>query len=100
MSIEGENQDMETVEMPFIEMPPPSSPKRKTTSSVWEDFEKVTDEKGELKALCKHCKRKLAEISKNGTSHLKKRLILCPQRVRVNLGQQMLVTCFEKRMGV
>ncbi|KAL4187304.1 hypothetical protein AMTRI_Chr09g18340 [Amborella trichopoda] len=77
MYIEDENQDIETIEMPLS---PPSSPKCNTSSSVWVDFEKFIDEKWELKAVCKYCKRKLTGASKHGTSYLKNHKKSCPQR--------------------
>ncbi|KAL6312943.1 hypothetical protein AAG906_022723 [Vitis piasezkii] len=48
--------------------------KRKLTSIVWNDFEKVIID-GQDYAICKHCKSKLKADSKNGTKHLHQQLL-------------------------
>uniref|UniRef100_A0A0A9GNR2 BED-type domain-containing protein n=1 Tax=Arundo donax TaxID=35708 RepID=A0A0A9GNR2_ARUDO len=50
--------------------------KRKLTSAVWRDFDRVCID-GVWKAKCNHCKKKLSGISRNGTSHLKTHLRTC-----------------------
>jgi hypothetical protein len=54
----------------------PTRSKRKLTSLVWNDFEKVCVD-GVWKAKCRHCNKKLSGISKNGTTHLKTHLKTC-----------------------
>jgi len=51
--------------------------KRKLTSVVWNDFEKVRVD-GVWKAKCNHCNKKLSATSRNGTTHLKTHLKTCP----------------------
>jgi hypothetical protein len=50
--------------------------KRKLTSAVWNDFEKVCVD-GVWKAKCNHCNKRLSATSRNGTTHLKTRLKTC-----------------------
>ncbi|KAD3337442.1 hypothetical protein E3N88_32962 [Mikania micrantha] len=52
--------------------------KKKGRSTVWDDFDKFTDDEGEIKARCKHCSKVLAaDPSRNGTSALKRHIISC-----------------------
>ena len=51
--------------------------KRKLTSVVWNDFEKVRVD-GVWKAKCNHYNKKLSATSRNGTTHLKTHLKTCP----------------------
>jgi len=50
--------------------------KRKFTSKVWNDFEKVCVD-GVWKAKCNHYGKKLSAVSRNGTTHLKTHLKSC-----------------------
>ncbi|KAL4190409.1 hypothetical protein AMTRI_Chr07g75500 [Amborella trichopoda] len=74
----------------------PLPSKRKTISSVWDEFEKVRSEDGSVKAACKHCHRNLVGSSAHGTSHLKRHLGRCAKRVHIGSGQQLVVTCIKK----
>jgi hypothetical protein len=58
------------------DVPASSGLKRKLRSNVWSDFEPVEVD-GVSKAKCKHCKKKLSGITKNGTSHLRAHLKSC-----------------------
>ncbi|KAL4178473.1 hypothetical protein AMTRI_Chr13g115220 [Amborella trichopoda] len=88
MYVQGENQDIETIEMP-LSPHSTSDPKRKTTSSVWEgDI---------LKADCKHCFKELVEASKHGTSHMKEHKKTCLERVCLDAGKQLF---FEERLNL
>ncbi|XP_058103795.1 zinc finger BED domain-containing protein RICESLEEPER 1-like isoform X3 [Magnolia sinica] len=72
-----------------VERFPPK--KRRLTSSVWNDFEKVKGEGGKEFATCKHCKRKLVGDSKKGTSHLHKHLKKCLLYNRVHSDRSQLM---------
>ena len=50
--------------------------KKRLTSEVWNDFEKVTIY-GQDFATCKHCNTKIKGNSKNGTKHLHTHLERC-----------------------
>ncbi|KAL6331824.1 hypothetical protein AAG906_020168 [Vitis piasezkii] len=63
--------------------------KRKLTSIVWNEFEKVIID-GQDYAICKHCKSKLKADSKNGTKHLHVHLDRCIKRRNVDIKQQFL----------
>ncbi|KAL6335030.1 hypothetical protein AAG906_025817 [Vitis piasezkii] len=63
--------------------------KRKLTSIIWNDFEKVIID-GQDYAICKHCKSKLKADSKNGTKHLHIHLDRCIKRRNVDIKQQFL----------
>jgi hypothetical protein len=58
------------------DIPASSGSKRKLRSDVWKDFDQVEVD-GVGKAKCKHCKKKLSGITKNGTSHLHQHLKSC-----------------------
>jgi hypothetical protein len=51
--------------------------KRKLTSAVWNDFEKVHVDVI-WKAKCNHYNKNLSATSRNGTTHLKTHLKTCP----------------------
>ncbi|KAD7116847.1 hypothetical protein E3N88_04115 [Mikania micrantha] len=52
--------------------------KKKGRSTVWDDFDKFTDDEGDIKAKCKHCIKILAaDPSRNGTSALKRHILSC-----------------------
>ncbi|WJZ96780.1 hypothetical protein VitviT2T_015431 [Vitis vinifera] len=63
--------------------------KRKLTSIVWNEFEKVIID-GQDYAICKHCKSKLKTDSKNRTKHLHVHLDRCIKRRNVDIKQQFL----------
>ena len=63
--------------------------KRKLTSIVWNEFEKVIID-GQDYAICKHCKSKLKADSKNGTKHLHVHLDRCIKWRNVDIKQQFL----------
>ncbi|KAD3336564.1 hypothetical protein E3N88_32083 [Mikania micrantha] len=49
-------------------------------STVWDEFEKFTNEEGNQKARCIHCSKALAgDSSKNGTSTLRRHLNICQE---------------------
>jgi hypothetical protein len=58
------------------DIPSSSGAKRKLRSDVWADFDQVEVD-GVFKAKCKHCKKNLSGITKNGTSHLRSHLKSC-----------------------
>jgi hypothetical protein len=58
------------------DIPTSSGLKRKLRLDVWADFDQVKID-GAFKAKCKHCKKKLSNITKIGTSHLRSHLKSC-----------------------
>ena len=66
------------------------SKRRKLTSIVWNDFDKVIED-GEDYVICKHFKGKLKVDGKNGANHLHERIDRCMKRRNVNIRQQLLV---------
>ena len=64
--------------------------KRKLTSIVWNEFEKVIID-GQDYAICKHCKSKLKADSKNETKNLHVHLDRCIKQRNVDIKQQFLV---------
>ncbi|KAK8933908.1 hypothetical protein KSP39_PZI015554 [Platanthera zijinensis] len=51
----------------------------RSTSIVWEHFDKLKDEVDDVwKTQCKHCKQIYSSAQKNGTSHLKRHMDRCP----------------------
>ena len=60
--------------------------KRKLTSIVWNEFEKVIID-GQDYAICKHCKSKLKADSNNGTKHLHVHLDRCIKRRNIDIKQ-------------
>jgi hypothetical protein len=58
------------------DIPTSSGLKRKLRLDVWADFDQVKND-GAFKAKCKHCKKKLSNITKIGTSHLRSHLKSC-----------------------
>ena len=64
--------------------------KKKLTSIVWNDFEKVIVD-GQDYTICKHCKWKLKVDSKNGIKNLHVHLDRCIKWRNVDIKQQLLV---------
>ena len=62
------------------------SKKRKLSSIVWNDFDKVLKD-GHDYANCKHCKEKLKVNSKNETKHLHTHIERCIKRRIVDIRQ-------------
>ncbi|KAL6337536.1 hypothetical protein AAG906_037129 [Vitis piasezkii] len=71
------------------------SKKRKLTSIVWNDFDKVIED-GQDYVICKHCKGKLKADSKNGTKHLHVHIDRYMKQRNINIRQQLLAV---KRKG-
>ncbi|KAK9997362.1 hypothetical protein SO802_022048 [Lithocarpus litseifolius] len=55
---------------------PTSSKRRRLTSKIWNDFDRVEVD-GEHHAICKHCQKNFSGSSKSGTTHLKNHLLRC-----------------------
>ncbi|KAL4191417.1 hypothetical protein AMTRI_Chr07g29800 [Amborella trichopoda] len=53
--------------------------KRKTTSSLWHEFEKVKEEDGTIKATWKHCNKHILGAIPHRVSHLEKHSERCPK---------------------
>ncbi|XP_068653616.1 zinc finger BED domain-containing protein RICESLEEPER 1-like isoform X1 [Aristolochia californica] len=51
--------------------------KRKLTSPVWNDYDRIKNDDGSCVARCRHCKRQLNGGSRSGTTHLRKHLEAC-----------------------
>lgn len=67
------------VEDEFTEYVPQKKRRGRTTSIVWEHFDKLKDEVDNVwKTQCKHCKQIYSSAQKNGTSHLKRHMDRCP----------------------
>ena len=62
----------------------------KRTSTVWDSFSEVTNEKKEKKAQCNYCNRQLSHKKGSGTSHLRRHLDACLkyQRFLYNAGSK------------
>ncbi|XP_057432155.1 uncharacterized protein LOC130724906 [Lotus japonicus] len=45
-------------------------PPKRHRSKVWDEFERIIEKNGEVKAKCMYCNKKLSGNSKNGTNHL------------------------------
>uniref|UniRef100_A0A7C8YD19 BED-type domain-containing protein n=1 Tax=Opuntia streptacantha TaxID=393608 RepID=A0A7C8YD19_OPUST len=57
-------------------------------SKVWRDLEQGKNAQGEKTATCKHCKVVMTANPNSGTSHLKRHLDRCPQRLSgVEIGE-------------
>ena len=54
-----------------------SAKKRKLTSDVWNDFERITNADGSQNAKCNHCRKLFVAGSNSGTSHLRNHLSRC-----------------------
>ena len=54
--------------------------KRKFTSKAWNDFKRVKNSKGEIKAKCNWCFKHLTGEAKNRTKHLLAHIKSCPYR--------------------
>ena len=66
--------------------------RRKLTSPVWNDFTKYKDSAGNVKALCKHCKKSFVGDSNSGTSHLAGHLKRCTAKIYKDRGQKTIAT--------
>nr|DAD32496.1 TPA_asm: hypothetical protein HUJ06_011347 [Nelumbo nucifera] len=65
-----------------------TSTKKRLTSKVWEEMEKINSEK----ARCKHCMKILQGKSSKGTTHLKRHLERCPRRRIQDIRQYKVTT--------
>ena len=65
------------------------SKKRKLTSIVQNDFDKVIEDRQDY-VICKHCKGKLKADSKNETKHLHVHTDRCMKQRNVDIRQQLL----------
>lgn len=57
-----------------------SAKRRRLTSDVWKDFDKVINQYGSESAKCKHYNKKLVSGSKSGTTHLRSHMHRCTKR--------------------
>ncbi|KAL4573396.1 hypothetical protein LXL04_020199 [Taraxacum kok-saghyz] len=69
-----------------------SSKKRRLTSDVWKDFDRIKNKDGSQSAQCMHCRKLLVSGPNAGTTHLKNHLLRCNKRNRTDITQYMLTT--------
>lgn len=74
-----------------VEVPPNSPKKRKLTSKVWKDFDKMKGRDGSESAKCKHCRKEFVSGADKGTSHLRNHLLRCNRRNKRTVDQMMVV---------
>ncbi|KAK9940598.1 hypothetical protein M0R45_017251 [Rubus argutus] len=74
-----------------IEVPPNSPKKRKLTSKVWTEFDKMKGRDGSESAKCKHCRKVFVSGADKGTSHLRNHLLRCNRRNKRTVDQMMVV---------
>lgn len=72
-----------------------SSKRPKTTSKVWDVFEKLPAQQGDSKAICKLCRRIYTAKTTSGTSHLRRHIEACVKRGNHDLDQPSLEACFK-----
>ena len=67
-----------------------SARKRKLTSDVWNEFERITKTDGSQSAKCIHCRKQLVAGSASGTSHLRNHLARCNSKNKTGIAQYMI----------
>ncbi|OMO52619.1 putative Zinc finger, BED-type [Corchorus olitorius] len=72
-----------------------SSKRPKTTSKVWDVFEKLPAQQGDSKAICKLCRRIYTAKTTSGTSHLRRHIEACVKRNNHDVDQRSLEACFK-----
>ncbi|OMO59397.1 putative Zinc finger, BED-type [Corchorus capsularis] len=72
-----------------------SSKRPKTTSKVWDVFEKLPAQQGDSKAICKLCRRIYTAKTTSGTSHLRRHIEACVKRNNNDVDQRSLEACFK-----
>ncbi|WRX22312.1 zinc finger protein [Theobroma cacao] len=72
-----------------------SSKRPKTTSKVWDVFEKLPAQQGDSKAICKLCRRIYTAKTTSGTSHLRRHIEACLKRGNHDLDQRSTEACFK-----
>ncbi|KAF6176798.1 hypothetical protein GIB67_025848 [Kingdonia uniflora] len=69
----NDSASVEEIEVNAVEIKS-KAVKRKRTSNVWNEFERIEKNEKEVDAKCKHCHKMLKGKSSSGTSHLRKHL--------------------------
>ncbi|BAT04236.1 Os08g0198400 [Oryza sativa Japonica Group] len=59
---------------------PNAMQRRKLKSKVWKEFKLVFKDGKLHTAICNHCKLRLVAETRNGTSHLRRHLKICPEK--------------------
>ncbi|XP_022761456.1 zinc finger BED domain-containing protein RICESLEEPER 2-like isoform X2 [Durio zibethinus] len=72
-----------------------SSKRPKTTSKVWDVFEKLPAQQGDSKAICKLCRRIYTAKTTSGTSHLRRHIEACVKRGNHDLDHRSIEACFK-----
>ncbi|KAK8548253.1 hypothetical protein V6N12_061170 [Hibiscus sabdariffa] len=72
-----------------------SSKRPKTTSKVWDIFEKLPAQQGDSKAICKLCRRIYTAKTTSGTSHLRRHIEACVKRGNHDVDPRSLEACFK-----
>ncbi|KHG22552.1 Zinc finger BED domain-containing 4 [Gossypium arboreum] len=72
-----------------------SSKRPKTTSKVWDIFEKLPAQQGDSKAICKLCRRIYTAKTTSGTSHLRRHIEACVKRGNHEVDQRSIEACFK-----
>ncbi|KAJ4959550.1 hypothetical protein NE237_026661 [Protea cynaroides] len=86
-SEKDKEKDKTTVD---VELTPSQSKRRKITSEVWNDFNRVVNGDKTVTASCKHCGRIFNGSSAMGTSHLNTHRKTCSRRTQKDVGQQLI----------
>ncbi|XWS13096.1 hypothetical protein CRYUN_Cryun36dG0008300 [Craigia yunnanensis] len=72
-----------------------SSKRPKTTSKVWDVFEKLPAQQGDSKAICKLCRKIYTAKTTSGTSHLRRHIEACVKRGNHDLDHRSVEACFK-----
>lgn len=71
---------------------------RRLTSHVWNDFEKVKKDGGDV-AICKFCRKQLSGSSSSGTTHLNNHLKRCHRKLNTDIRGWMVTTEIKREDG-
>ncbi|KAJ4971899.1 hypothetical protein NE237_004998 [Protea cynaroides] len=86
-SEKDKEKDKTTVD---VELTPSQSKRRKITSEIWNDFNRVVNGDKTVTTSCKHCGRIFNGSSAMGTSHLNTHRKTCSRRTHKDVGQQLI----------
>ncbi|GLT39759.1 hypothetical protein SLA2020_139340 [Shorea laevis] len=73
-----------------------SSKRPKTTSKVWDFFEKLPAHSGNSKAICKICRRVYTAKTTSGTSHLRRHVEACLKKGNHDANQLKIGACSKR----
>ncbi|XP_043687054.1 zinc finger BED domain-containing protein RICESLEEPER 2-like [Telopea speciosissima] len=96
--METENEKGKEKESSCMDVEALQPKRRKTTSEVWNDFERTIHGDKSVTATCKHCGKIFNGASTLGTTHLNNHKKTCKRRTHKDVGQQLLA--LSKSMSV